>query len=122
MGFDNPLRPRVDHSPATPIDLRQAELGRGEKYRQERSTAVLAITFTDIVRSTELREQMGEVHYEEFREEHDALTVSIVERDAVGAVVKSTGDGVLAVFSEPSTAVERALELQERLLNHPFVK
>jgi class 3 adenylate cyclase len=36
-----------------------------------------------------------------------------VESEDAGAVVKSTGDGVLAVFAEPSSGVERALKVQE---------
>ena len=54
--------------------------------------------------------------------DHDAAVKEIIHRDTAGAVVKSTGDGVLAVFSEPSTAVQRALEIQERMLRQKTIQ
>ena len=38
-----------------------------------------------------------------------------IEEENGGLVVKHIGDSVMAVFSEPSTAVERALRIQERI-------
>jgi len=43
---------------------------------------------------------------------------SVVARGGAGQIIKSTGDGLLAVFDRPSAAVERALEIQERLKGH----
>jgi class 3 adenylate cyclase len=45
-----------------------------------------------------------------------------IERDGSGAVVDRTGDGVLAVFAEPSAAVERGLRIQSRLRGHPHIR
>jgi class 3 adenylate cyclase len=39
-----------------------------EEYRRRKATSVLAVMFTDIAGSTELREQLGEVTYELQRE------------------------------------------------------
>ena len=94
------------------MDLEQSDIERAERYRKQKSTAVLAVMFTDIVGSTALREDMGEVRYEELRESHEAAVAEIIHRDTAGAIVKGTGDGVLAVFAEPSTGVERALEIR----------
>lgn len=90
-----------------------------ENYRRRKTTSVLAIVFTDIARSTELREQLGEVRYESVREEHDHAVREIIEAKDAGSVVKSTGDGLLAVFAEPSMAVLRCLSLQKSLQSHP---
>jgi hypothetical protein len=49
------------------------------------------------------------------------LLTQVITRDGVGEVIKSTGDGLLAVFTEPSIAVERALEIQEKLYRHPYI-
>lgn len=97
-------------------------VGIAEEYRQRKSTSVLAIVFTDIADSTRLREESGEIHYEQLREDYDAQFSKIICREDAGIVVKGTGDGALAVFSEPSTAVERCLEVQERLRQHPRFK
>ncbi len=57
---------------------------------------------------------------------HSTLTliVILIRRllSFAGAVVKSTGDGVLAVFAEPSTAVERAIEIQNTLVEDSSFK
>lgn len=95
---------------------------RAEEYRRRKTTSVLAIVFTDIANSTALREQLGEVYYERLREEYDSGFSRIIENEEGGAVVKSTGDGALAVFAEPSTAVERCLQVQRELGGHPHFK
>lgn len=93
-----------------------------EQYRRRKSTAVLAIVFTDIADSTRLRDELGEILYEKIREDYDVRFEEIINRDDAGVIVKGTGDGALAVFSEPSTAVERCLEVQDELHQHPKFK
>ena len=93
-------------------------VGIAEEYRRRKTTSVLAIVFTDIANSTRLRDELGEHRYEELREDYDSRFEVIVSREDAGAIVKGTGDGALAVFSEPSTAVERCLEIQEKLRLH----
>ena len=97
-------------------------LNEAEQYRRRKTTSVLAIVFTDIADSTYLREQLGEIEYERLREKYDEDFSDIVESEDAGAVVKSTGDGALVVFSEPSTAVERCLSVQRQLGSHPHFK
>jgi class 3 adenylate cyclase len=89
-----------------------------DEYRRRKRAAVLAILFTDLENSTRLRERLGEQEYEALREQHDSLLSRVIRADDAGAVVQSTGDGVLAVFAEPSTAVQRALEIQAGLRGH----
>ena len=93
-----------------------------EEYRQRKLTSILTIAFTDICNSTALREQLGEIKYEQVREEHDDHVQDLIETDDSGCIVKSTGDGVLAVFSEPSVAVEKCVELQNQMAGHEFFK
>ncbi len=102
------------------IDEKTIEVA--ESYRQRKSTSVLSIVFTDIANSTALREDLGEREYEKIREEHDKYLTHKIEEDDAGVVVKSTGDGVLAVFSEPSTAVEKLLQIQREMIHHPCFK
>ena len=109
-----------DETPAAaigirPIELTSQELSSVERYRQLRQTSVLVILFTDIKGFTEITERRGERHALDLLKRHDEILVKAIEEDNGGLVVKHIGDSVMAVFSEPSTAVERALRIQERI-------
>ncbi|MDE1153172.1 MAG: adenylate/guanylate cyclase domain-containing protein [Micavibrio sp.] len=86
-----------------------------DQFRRQKSTAVLTILFTDIKGFTRITEEHGEAYSNTLRRHHDDVVVPIIERDGGGRVIKHIGDSVMAVFSEPSTAVARALEVQEKL-------
>ncbi|CAG1021724.1 partial putative protein, partial [Patescibacteria group bacterium] len=100
------------------IAVTHAEISNIESYIQEKNTAVLTVMFTDIKGFTELTEQKGEQYATEFRKQHDAILKQIIEADGAGLIIKFIGDAVMAVFSEPSIAVERALKIQQAL--HEF--
>jgi class 3 adenylate cyclase len=96
----------------------------GEVSREE--TSVRVIFFDDMRGSTALKElfaeRSDEEAFQELRREHHRLVTEIIGRDGAGEVVKSTGDGVLAIFDRPSLAVERAVEIQERLHEHAHIR
>lgn len=89
-------------------------------------TEVVVVFFDDMKGSIVLKERMAaasdEQAFQMLRREHDALVTEIINRDGAGEVIKSTGDGLLAVLYKPSVAVERAVEIQERLHAHPHIK
>ena len=89
-------------------------------------TAVRVVFFTDMKGSAALKEDMAgkwdEGTFQALRLEHDALLTEIITREDAGRIIKSTGDGVLAIFHKPSTAVERAMEIQERLRGHAHLR
>ena len=75
--------------------------------------SVTTILFTDIEGSTRLWEQ----DHERMRYAlslHDALARKSVETHR-GTVVKMTGDGILAAFSDPVNGLEAMLDLQHAL-------
>lgn len=72
------------------------------------------VMFTDIVGSTTLSSSMGDVRYKEVIETHD-LTAQRLTQRVGGRVVNSTGDGILATFDSPSSAVAAALSLRAAL-------
>ena len=78
------------------------------------------VMFTDIVSSTELASSMGDARWTEVIERHDRA-VHRLTAGRSGRVVKSTGDGVMAIFDTPSQAIEAAglirRELAEMGLN-----
>jgi class 3 adenylate cyclase len=100
------------------INLTRDELDPIEKFGKRHSTAVLVIVFTDLKGSTEIAEKLGEVPAQNHRLTHNGILREIIERKDAGRVVKTIGDAFMCVFAEPATAVERAVEIQQRLAQH----
>jgi class 3 adenylate cyclase len=77
------------------------------------SERVLAtVLFTDIVGSTDRATAVGDARWTELLRRHDELVRTEVRRRR-GRVVKTLGDGALAVFDGPSRAVDCALALRD---------
>ena len=70
--------------------------------------------FTDIVQSTEQLAAMGDQRWREMMDQHDHLAESLVDNFR-GRIVKSTGDGILAIFDGPARALHCAQHLVEEL-------
>ena len=72
------------------------------------------ILFSDIVRSTEMAESLGDRAWSAVIGVHRTIADEVVEAQR-GRLVKSTGDGILAVFPDPASALEGAVELRAKL-------
>jgi class 3 adenylate cyclase len=72
------------------------------------------ILFTDIVDSTKRAVEIGDDAWRTTIDAHDRAVKNVVG-DFGGTVVKSTGDGALATFTSPSSAVDAVLTLRKRL-------
>lgn len=105
-----PNTPKQNQVPLTENDIEIID-----QFRKKKSTAVLTILFTDIKGFTKITEEFGEDYSNKIRKHHDELIVPVIERDGGGRVIKHIGDAIMAVFSEPSTAVTRSLEAQTKL-------
>ena len=79
-------------------------------------TLLRAVVFTDIVGSTEHLARVGDRAWRELIVAHDERARRAVEGYA-GRIVKSTGDGVLAVFEGPAHAVRATLEIARSMLD-----
>lgn len=81
-------------------------------HRDHGATAlerVLAtVLFTDIVDSTRRAAEMGDSRWRALLDSHDQLARQIIEKHR-GALVKNTGDGVLATFDGPGRGIRCAL-------------
>jgi len=86
----------------------------GSHTAVEPDRILAAVLFTDIVGSTERAASLGDRRWRELLQSHDAMTRSIIEQHR-GRVVKTTGDGVLAIFDGPGRAIRCTLALQEAL-------
>lgn len=84
-------------------------------YIKERQTAILVIMFTDIVGYTRITEEKGEKYASTLRAYHDEILTKVIEENSQGKVVKYIGDSVMAIFSEPTKAVEVSIEIHNQL-------
>jgi len=96
-------------------DITSTEQGQIKDYIQKHHTAMLTVMFTDIENYTDMTERMGDSYVAELRQHHDNLLKGIIENDDAGLVVKFIGDAVMAVFSEPTVAVQRAMDIQQAI-------
>jgi class 3 adenylate cyclase len=74
----------------------------------------LALLFTDLAGSTQLYERIGQARAFGLVHEHFRLIEAAVRAEN-GAVVKTIGDAVMAVFPATSDAVHAAIEMQRRM-------
>jgi len=70
----------------------------------EADRVLATVVFTDIVDSTRRAHEIGDHRWLEMLDAHDAMTATAV-RQHRGRVIRSTGDGWLAVFDGPGRAV-----------------
>ncbi len=79
-----------------------------------RDRGLAAILFTDLVGSTDQLARLGDAVWAARLERHTSIVGEGLERFE-GRLVKSTGDGALAVFSGPARATEAARWILEAL-------
>lgn len=73
--------------------------------------------FTDIVKSTDLIEAIGDEAWTDLLRWHDHMLRSLfVSHD--GEEVNHTGDGFFVAFEMPSSAIECAIAIQRTLVDH----
>jgi class 3 adenylate cyclase len=76
--------------------------------------ALATVLFTDIVGSTERAREVGDRRWGELLDAHDQMARELVDQ-LQGRLVKSTGDGILALFDRPGRAIRCAGALRDRL-------
>jgi class 3 adenylate cyclase len=76
--------------------------------------ALATVLFTDIVGSTDRARQVGDRRWAELLDTHDRLARELVS-ELHGQLVKSTGDGILALFDRPGRGIRCATALRDRL-------
>ena len=82
------------------------------------SVGTLTVLFTDLKDSTRLYREIGDATaFGRVMNHFDVLKQTIAAQD--GALVKTIGDAVMAVFRRPANALRAMLEAQERLANPP---
>lgn len=90
------------------------EFATGQSTHSTVTRKFASVLFTDIVNSTRQSSTVGDTSWRETLEGHDRVTRDLIDRHG-GRVVKSTGDGLLAVFDVPSQAVSCAADMLRSL-------
>jgi class 3 adenylate cyclase len=90
------------------------EFATGTKPTSATSRRFATVLFTDIVNSTSRSASVGDEAWRHILDSHDRTARHLIDRHG-GRIVKSTGDGLLAVFDSPSSSVECGLGLLEQL-------
>jgi class 3 adenylate cyclase len=87
-------------------------LFRSERVDEREGLGIRQVTFlfTDLKGSTAMYDRLGDLNAYALVREHFALLGKVVQENA-GAIVKTIGDAVMAVFSRPSDAVMAALHI-----------
>ncbi len=81
---------------------------------EQMSVGTLTVLFTDLRHSTQLYREIGDATaFGRVMNHFDVLRKAITERD--GAIVKTIGDAVMAVFRRPADALLAMLEVQRSL-------
>ena len=110
--------PGGDHSPefgdSTEILAPIEEFITGEPSVVDPDRVLATVLFTDIESSTQQAAGLGDRRWTTVLDRHEQVVQRQVARFR-GRVVKSTGDGVLAVFDGPARAVECAVALRDAL-------
>jgi class 3 adenylate cyclase len=81
---------------------------------QQPKITSMTFLFTDLQGSTELYERVGDLAAFDLVRKHFRLLDEIVA-DEAGAVVKTSGDAVMATFTTPDRAVAAALRMREAM-------
>jgi class 3 adenylate cyclase len=87
-------------------------LFRSERVDEREGLGIRQVTllFTDLKGSTAMYERLGDLNAYALVREHFALLGATVQQHS-GAIVKTIGDAVMAVFSRPTDAVSAALDI-----------
>ena len=88
------------------------EFVTGSRHHVDEDRILATVLFTDIVESTRTAADSGDRRWRELLDEHDNIATREVERFR-GRHVKSTGDGMLAVFDGPARGVQCAEAIRD---------
>jgi class 3 adenylate cyclase len=80
----------------------------------ESDRALAAILFTDFVESTKQLSAVGDRAWRNLLDSHDVIARTVVEQHG-GHLVRTTGDGTLAIFDGPGRAIRCTTALGDAL-------
>jgi adenylate cyclase len=99
------------------LDIRATHRAMLERFAKR---GAIAIMFTDIVDFTKATEAGGDRAATKLLDAHDAIVETHVRREK-GRIIKSLGDGSMAVFNDPAASVRAAIGILESVRGLPAV-
>jgi class 3 adenylate cyclase len=96
------------------VDIESFIMGEPTRPVQEVSRVLATVLFTDIVDSTARAAALGDQRWRRVLEQHDHASRDQIEQFS-GHLVKSTGDGCLATFDSPGSALRCAIALRDTM-------
>ena len=113
--------PDVDHD-YIDDDITNKDIDSIHSFSRDSNISRLTIVFDDIVGSMALFNKLGDEQFYKLIKYHDKKIRTIMNRMGKGEIIKSTGDGLLMIFSDPVAAVECALMIQREFLQEELLK
>ena len=90
------------------------EFATGDRPTRRAERRLATLVFTDIVNSTGNAAIAGDERWHRVLDRHDEIAWGLAERHG-GAIVTSTGDGILARFDAPSVGVQFAIDFRRAM-------
>ena len=91
---------------ASTVEVEQLDL-----RRHSSPDGAITLLFTDIERSTEILEELGDERWFAILRDHNTIVIQAVQSFG-GQVIKSRGDGYMAAYDSSNAALRSAVELQ----------
>ena len=86
----------------------------GDAPRSQTTKRLATVPFSDLVDSTAISSSMGDEAWRSTLESHNRIAFRVIGGYG-GQIVKSTGDGLLATFDDPSAAVSAGCSLSKEV-------
>jgi serine/threonine protein kinase/class 3 adenylate cyclase len=91
------------------------ELARVEEFQRKHRLALLTLVFTDVVGSTQLKQEHDDTRAVDLIQRHHAVVREGLVQFPQAEEIETAGDSFLLVFARPSDAVRFSLLVQSRL-------
>lgn len=95
-------------------DIEEFVTGVRHSEPVEADRILATVLFTDIASSTARAAEIGDTAWRAVLDEHDLIVKRLIDQHR-GRLIKSTGDGVLAIFDGPGRAIRCALGMEPSL-------
>lgn len=97
------------------ITLSTEHRARIEEFRRQQHTGILVLVFTDMVGSTQLKQNLGDQQAVAITKQHHAVVRELLDRFPESREIDTAGDSFFLVFVKPSDAVKFALQMQSAI-------
>ena len=96
-------------------NLVTANRERVEDFRRRHRTSMMTLLFTDIIGSTQLKQNLGDARAVSLIQQHHSALRAILKQFPEGEEIDTAGDSFFIAFTKPSDAVKFALLLQAKI-------